>query len=133
MERDVPNGTSSHNNMVERTIECILNAQQQWKWKRKFRRKWRLNLSLVIDIRQQVCWDVSYLTLIGFRVNKENRSAGVLENYAEGEAYAEHSLRKFVRKRSPQVMPSLNKFFSDPEWNMGKALFVCEKLSAVGD
>ncbi|XP_061355475.1 uncharacterized protein LOC133299999 [Gastrolobium bilobum] len=49
------------------------------------------------------------------RLSKEKRSAGVLENYAEGEAYAEHGLRKFLRKRDPQVMPSLNKFFSDPE------------------
>ncbi|GAU30250.1 hypothetical protein TSUD_68020 [Trifolium subterraneum] len=49
------------------------------------------------------------------RVNKENRSAGVLENHAEGEAYAEHKLRKFLRSRSPEVMPSVNKFFSDPE------------------
>ncbi|KAK2384080.1 hypothetical protein P8452_39043 [Trifolium repens] len=49
------------------------------------------------------------------RVNKENRSAGVLENYAEGEAYAEHKLRKFLRNRPSEVMPSVNKFFSDPE------------------
>ncbi|CAL9050912.1 unnamed protein product [Musa banksii] len=31
------------------------------------------------------------------RINKEGRAAGVLENYAEGEKYAEHSLRRFVR------------------------------------
>ncbi|PNY06591.1 hypothetical protein L195_g003063 [Trifolium pratense] len=49
------------------------------------------------------------------RVNKENRSAGVLENYAEGEAYAEHKFRKFLRNRPREVMPSVNKFFSDPE------------------
>ncbi|KAF7813632.1 NADH-ubiquinone reductase complex 1 MLRQ subunit [Senna tora] len=48
------------------------------------------------------------------RVNKEKRSAGVLENHAEGEKYAEHGLRKFVRQRSPQIMPSINNFFSDP-------------------
>ncbi|KAE9601099.1 hypothetical protein Lal_00024072 [Lupinus albus] len=48
------------------------------------------------------------------RVNKGNRIAGVLDNHAEGEAYAEHSLRKFVRNKSPQVMPSINKFFSNP-------------------
>jgi hypothetical protein len=39
----------------------------------------------------------------------------VLENYAEGEAYAEHKLRKFLRNRPSEVMPSVNKFFSDPE------------------
>jgi hypothetical protein len=59
-----------------------------------------------------------------FRVNKENRSAGVLENYAEGEAYAEHKLRKFLRNRSPEVMPSVNKFFSDPEW-MNESKYFC--------
>uniref|UniRef100_A0A2P2IL52 Uncharacterized protein MANES_06G099900 n=1 Tax=Rhizophora mucronata TaxID=61149 RepID=A0A2P2IL52_RHIMU len=49
------------------------------------------------------------------RVNKEGRAAGVLENYAEGEKYAEHALRKFVRNKAPEIMPSLNNFFSDPE------------------
>ncbi|KAF8399891.1 hypothetical protein HHK36_015761 [Tetracentron sinense] len=48
------------------------------------------------------------------RFTKENRAAGVLENFAEGERYAEHSLRKFVRNRIPEIMPSINKFFSDP-------------------
>ncbi|KAF5197089.1 Nadh-ubiquinone reductase complex 1 mlrq subunit [Thalictrum thalictroides] len=48
------------------------------------------------------------------RVTKENRAAGILENFAEGEKYKEHKLRKFVRNKSPEVMPSLNKFFSDP-------------------
>ncbi|MBO8590000.1 hypothetical protein INN88_15510, partial [Staphylococcus aureus] len=28
------------------------------------------------------------------RVNKENRAAGILENFSEGEKYAEHGLRK---------------------------------------
>lgn len=56
-----------------------------------------------------------FLRWIVFRVSKEKRIAGVLENYAEGEAYAEHRFRKFLRNRPPQVMPSLNNFFSDPE------------------
>ncbi|OMO60417.1 NADH-ubiquinone reductase complex 1 MLRQ subunit [Corchorus capsularis] len=47
-------------------------------------------------------------------VTKEHRSAGILENYEEGERYAEHSLRKFVRKKRPEIMPSINNFFSDP-------------------
>nr|GMC72174.1 B12D protein [Ipomoea batatas] len=51
------------------------------------------------------------------RVNKEGRAAGVLENYEEGKKYAEHSLRKFVRNKSPEIMPSLNRFFSDPQRN----------------
>ncbi|KAL6294319.1 hypothetical protein ACE6H2_002461 [Prunus campanulata] len=49
------------------------------------------------------------------RVNKENRAAGVLDNHAEGERYKEHGLRKYVRNKSPQIMPTINKFFSDPQ------------------
>ncbi|KAH0696690.1 hypothetical protein KY290_014074 [Solanum tuberosum] len=49
------------------------------------------------------------------RVTKENRAAGVLDNFSEGEKYAEHALRKFVRNRSPEIMPSINGFFSDPK------------------
>ncbi|XP_072953562.1 uncharacterized protein [Typha angustifolia] len=49
------------------------------------------------------------------RVSKEGRAAGVLENFAEGEKYAEHSLRRFVRNRTPEIMPSINKFFADPK------------------
>ncbi|KAF7124220.1 hypothetical protein RHSIM_Rhsim12G0106400 [Rhododendron simsii] len=49
------------------------------------------------------------------RVNKQKRAAGVLENFDEGERYAEHPVRKFVRGRRPEIMPSLNKFFADPK------------------
>ncbi|XP_049371868.1 uncharacterized protein LOC125836698 [Solanum verrucosum] len=49
------------------------------------------------------------------RDKKRNRAAGVLENFSEGEKYAEHTLRKFVRNRSPEIMPSINGFFSDPK------------------
>ncbi|XP_009588369.1 uncharacterized protein [Nicotiana tomentosiformis] len=49
------------------------------------------------------------------RVTKENRAAGVLDNFTEGEKYAEHALRKFVRNRAPEIMPSINGFFSDPK------------------
>ncbi|XP_020107391.1 uncharacterized protein LOC109723446 [Ananas comosus] len=48
------------------------------------------------------------------RVNKQNRAAGVLDNFDEGERYAEHGVRKFLRNKTPQIMPSINKFFSDP-------------------
>lgn len=51
------------------------------------------------------------------RVTKQNRAAGVLDNFAEGEKYAEHSLRKFVRNKKPEIMPSLNSFFTDPQRN----------------
>jgi len=48
------------------------------------------------------------------RVSKEKWAAGVLDNFAEGEMYAEHFLRKFVRNKSPEIMLSINKFFTDP-------------------
>ncbi|CAL9084841.1 unnamed protein product, partial [Musa textilis] len=48
------------------------------------------------------------------RINKEGRAAGVLENHAEGEKYAEHSLRRFVRNRNPEIMPAINSFFTNP-------------------
>ncbi|KGN64280.1 hypothetical protein Csa_013651 [Cucumis sativus] len=51
------------------------------------------------------------------RVTKENRAAGVLDNFAEGEKYSEHFLRKFVRNKSPEIMPSINNFFTDPNRN----------------
>ncbi|XP_021719023.1 uncharacterized protein LOC110686723 [Chenopodium quinoa] len=49
------------------------------------------------------------------RVTKENRTAGVLENFSEGEKYAEHLLRKYIRNKSPEIMPSINIFFADPD------------------
>ncbi|PON82083.1 NADH-ubiquinone reductase complex 1 MLRQ subunit [Trema orientale] len=47
------------------------------------------------------------------KVNKANRSMGVLDNKEEGEKYAEHSLRKFLRTRPPEIMPTINHFFSE--------------------
>lgn len=49
------------------------------------------------------------------RVTKEKRAAGVLDNFAEGEKYSQHVVRRFVRNRPSQVMPSINNFFSDPK------------------
>ncbi|GMN67144.1 hypothetical protein TIFTF001_036206 [Ficus carica] len=49
------------------------------------------------------------------RINKAHRSMGVLENKEEGEKYAEHSLRKFLRTRPPEIMPSINHFFSSQD------------------
>ncbi|MBA0578255.1 hypothetical protein Gorai_020548 [Gossypium raimondii] len=48
-------------------------------------------------------------------VTKENRAAGVLDNFAEGEKYSEHFLRKYVRNKTPEIMPSINSFFTDPK------------------
>ena len=49
------------------------------------------------------------------RVTKENRAAGILDNHAEGEKYSQHFVRRFVRNKSPEIMPSINSFFSNPE------------------
>ncbi|CAM8876380.1 unnamed protein product [Rhodiola kirilowii] len=49
------------------------------------------------------------------RVLKHKRAAGVLDNHAEGEKYKEHMVRKYVRNKAPEIMPSVNKFFSDPK------------------
>ncbi|KAK1324390.1 hypothetical protein QJS10_CPA01g01995 [Acorus calamus] len=49
------------------------------------------------------------------RVSKEGRTAGVLENFEEGHNYAEHRIRKLVRNRAPQIMPTINSFFNDPK------------------
>ncbi|TXG56113.1 hypothetical protein EZV62_017426 [Acer yangbiense] len=48
-------------------------------------------------------------------VLKEKRAAGVLDNFAEGEKYKEHALRKYVRNKAPQIMPSINDFFTKPD------------------
>ncbi|KAK4258180.1 hypothetical protein QN277_007653 [Acacia crassicarpa] len=48
------------------------------------------------------------------RVTEEKRAAGVLENFAEGEKCSQQFLRGFVRNKSLEIMPSINKFFSDP-------------------
>ena len=50
------------------------------------------------------------------RVNKENRAAGILDNHVEGEKYSQHFLRKYVRNKSPEIMPNINGFFSDPKY-----------------
>ncbi|XP_074289629.1 uncharacterized protein LOC141614780 [Silene latifolia] len=47
------------------------------------------------------------------RINKGKRGTAVLENYEEGEKYAQHGLRNYLRNRPPQVMPTINAFFSD--------------------
>ncbi|KAL7256505.1 hypothetical protein ACSBR1_010437 [Camellia fascicularis] len=46
------------------------------------------------------------------RINKAHRKTAVLENEEEGERYAQHGLRNFLRTRPPEVMPSVNHFFS---------------------
>ncbi|CAK7329002.1 unnamed protein product [Dovyalis caffra] len=51
------------------------------------------------------------------RVTKQNRAAGVLDNFSEGEKYSQHGLRKFSRNKSHEIMPSVNNFFTDPKLN----------------
>ncbi|OAY56949.1 uncharacterized protein LOC110609431 [Manihot esculenta] len=49
------------------------------------------------------------------RINKSHRLAGVLDNEEEGEKYAQHGLRKFLRTRRPEIMPAINRFFTDED------------------
>lgn len=49
------------------------------------------------------------------RVTKENRAAGILENFDEGQRYSQHGFRKFIDGKSPEIMPSVNSFFADPK------------------
>ncbi|KAG0629709.1 hypothetical protein M758_1G124300 [Ceratodon purpureus] len=46
------------------------------------------------------------------RISKQDRGAGVLENYKEGETYKNHSLRKYLHTQEPQIMPTINNHFS---------------------
>ncbi|CAL5191050.1 unnamed protein product [Lathyrus oleraceus] len=46
------------------------------------------------------------------RIRKSGRTNGVFDNEEEGEKYAKHGLRNFVRTRPPEVMPTINHFFS---------------------
>ncbi|GLJ40034.1 hypothetical protein SUGI_0819480 [Cryptomeria japonica] len=45
------------------------------------------------------------------RISKENRHTEVPKNWEEGKRYAENGMRKFVRKRAPEVMPSMTSLF----------------------
>ncbi|ERN17874.1 hypothetical protein AMTRI_Chr10g226600 [Amborella trichopoda] len=47
------------------------------------------------------------------RINKAHRTSAVLDNEEEGQKYAEHSLRNFLRTRPPEIMPAINKIFSE--------------------
>ncbi|GFQ00527.1 hypothetical protein PHJA_002196600, partial [Phtheirospermum japonicum] len=51
------------------------------------------------------------------KVNKQSKAVVVLENIKEGEKYSKHALRKFVQNRRPEIMPSINIFFADPQEN----------------
>ncbi|EYU29509.1 hypothetical protein MIMGU_mgv1a024878mg [Erythranthe guttata] len=62
-------------------------------------------------------WSAISAATTEVRVNKENRAAGILDNFDEGHKYKEHALRKYVRNRKPEIMPSLNSFFTDPQNN----------------
>nr|XP_027123855.1 uncharacterized protein LOC113740428 isoform X1 [Coffea arabica] len=66
---------------------------------------------------RNICINPEVRKIFLFRVAKQDRAAGVLENFAEGEKYAEHALRKYVRNRKPEIMPSINSFFTEPEKN----------------
>lgn len=56
-----------------------------------------------------------YATYSLNRVTKENRAAGILENFDEGKRYSRHGFRQFIDGKSPEIMPGLNSFMADPK------------------
>jgi hypothetical protein len=46
------------------------------------------------------------------RISKEDRAAGILDNYKEGKTYKDHGLREYLKDCSPEIMPVLNRYFS---------------------
>ncbi|XP_051141161.1 uncharacterized protein LOC127258389 [Andrographis paniculata] len=52
------------------------------------------------------------------RVTKAHRTTPVLDNHREGRRYSEHSLRKFLRTRPPEIMPTINRVFSNPHTSL---------------
>ncbi|TKY50144.1 NADH-ubiquinone reductase complex 1 MLRQ subunit [Spatholobus suberectus] len=53
------------------------------------------------------------LTNPDVRINKERRSMGVLDNKEKGEKYSDHGLRRFLRTRPLEIVPTINHFFSE--------------------
>ncbi|GLJ40049.1 hypothetical protein SUGI_0819970 [Cryptomeria japonica] len=47
------------------------------------------------------------------KISKENCRVDVPENWEEGKRYAEHGVRKYVRERAPEIMPTINSFFDN--------------------
>jgi hypothetical protein len=42
------------------------------------------------------------------RIRKDDRAAGVLNNYEEGRMYRDHEFRKYLSMQPKTVMPSFN-------------------------
>ncbi|KAK7381219.1 hypothetical protein VNO78_33750 [Psophocarpus tetragonolobus] len=53
------------------------------------------------------------LTNPDVRINKTHRNMAVLDNKEEVERYTEHGLRRYLRTRPPEIMPTINHFFSE--------------------
>ncbi|KAB1211436.1 hypothetical protein CJ030_MR6G021374 [Morella rubra] len=47
------------------------------------------------------------------RVSKARRLNAVDDHAEEGERYADHAFRKFLRTRPPEIFPAINRFFSE--------------------
>lgn len=48
----------------------------------------------------------------GITINKERRSEGMSDEQKKGERYKLHGLRKWLHEHPPEIMPTLNKYFS---------------------
>uniref|UniRef100_A0A0D9VW69 Uncharacterized protein n=1 Tax=Leersia perrieri TaxID=77586 RepID=A0A0D9VW69_9ORYZ len=49
------------------------------------------------------------------KISKRNRRNVVPENATEAERYSMHGFRRFFGQRRPEVMPSINRFFSNSD------------------
>ncbi|EFJ21544.1 hypothetical protein SELMODRAFT_102690, partial [Selaginella moellendorffii] len=46
------------------------------------------------------------------RVNKDDRMAGLVQNFKEGKAYHDHALRRYLYTRKHfQITPGINEYF----------------------
>jgi hypothetical protein len=59
-----------------------------------------------------VCVCVCVCARLHFRINKDDRAAGVLENYREGKAYKDHGFRRYLKDVKPSAF---SRYFSDPK------------------
>ncbi|BAF12536.2 uncharacterized protein [Oryza sativa Japonica Group] len=49
------------------------------------------------------------------KISKRNRRNAVPDSAAEAERYSMHGFRRFFGRRRPEVMPSINRFFSNSD------------------
>lgn len=69
------------------------------------------------------CCLVFLCTSFSHRISKEDRTAGILDNYKEGKLYKDHGLREYLKHCKPEIMPTLNSYLSDSKWFVSNLVF----------